>query len=276
MNDIAIPAADRSVTASHNREMIAKLSKMELLDDHGQFVIRKTEVLARAKTISEDVTAWTPEDDEACTALGRDMAVLLSEIEAKRLEINQPYLDTTNAINGFFNKDLRDAIGPARDALRKLAGKRVDHRADLEQKRLAEEAETRRKESEAKLAEAAAAETAGSHVRAEIKTEQALHHEQAADQIEARVANASHQDLGRTSTASGTMTGTRKLAFEIDRATVDLEALRAFLPMDALERAVTAFNGLNGNRMAVNKRDMEIKTPIKGVTFRAETTGSFR
>ena len=124
-----------------------------------------------------------------------------------------------------------------------------------EQRRKEEAARLKQGEREAEQARVEASRTAKSAERTAGRADRALEtaerQEGAAVAKETRVEMAKPADYGRVRGEYGGLgTLTRKWTFaNLDRATIDLRALRPFIPMDGLERAVRAFIDAGGREL---------------------------
>jgi hypothetical protein len=176
---------------------------------------------------------------------------LLKQVEDTRTREKEPHLSAGRTVDLFF-KSLSDGLTRALSDVQarvnaytaaKLEAERV--RREQEARALREEAEKARREAEAALrAQSQERETMlkGSFdsevVQASALAERADMEAAAAQ----RAANASAADMSRLRTQSGVVSAQEVLDFEItDLNRVDLEALRPYLPFDAIEKAVRSF-----------------------------------
>lgn len=174
--------------------------------------------------------------------------------EAARVARKEPFLAGERAVDGFYNTSL---IGPL-DKTKVNVERRLTiyQRAKADAERREREAEAQRQREEADrqraAAEAAAAaiETPGDLSAAIAAEDQAA--QAAADAAQAkRAAEVKPAELSRTRGNLGAVASLRTFwdAENIDRATLDLEALRSHLPMEALEKAVRSFIRAGGRQL---------------------------
>lgn len=160
------------------------------------------------------------EDDETSGRVGafvKQLTACGKSLDDARKSEKEPHLEAGRAVDAFFRVPI-DEI----EAAKKECGKRQT--AYLTQKEAAERA--RLKAEADALAEKAKNET---QLNEAIKAEEAVVTTKAAD-------------LTRVTSAYGTTVSLRsEWAFRnLDRATIDLEKLRPYLPLDGIEKAVRA------------------------------------
>jgi hypothetical protein len=194
----------------------------------------------------EKATAESPlviEDDadmETVNALAVKLGSASKRCDVLRDDTGRPHLEAKRVIDGFFKgfmarADKAQAMLAAR-ATAYLRKKAAAERA----KREAEEAVAREAAAKAQR-EAAAAVKAGDAEKAALAQAKADEHESCADQA-ADAANAKPSELARTQTGAGSSTLEERWSFEItDINTIDLNALRPFLPQTAIEQSLRAF-----------------------------------
>lgn len=278
MND-EIPAAGRTVTASDNREKIDKLTVEDLIVDSAPLAARLARLKEREAQLpaapEPDATLeWLEAHGAIVQAFGRDVTIFLADVADEHQRTKKPYFDIGKLVDQQYNGVYRDGANPMKAKAAGLADKFVDAKATIERKRLEDLATEQTRIANARLEAAAKAEEEGDHVVAQVLQAQAEHSDKKAESA-AHLSGNSIQNLGAIRTAGGgSMSTSKKLDWDIDRATVDLDALRPYLDLDAISKAIRAFNKPNGNVM--NGATPLIKTPIKGVTFKAVGSGTFR
>lgn len=175
--------------------------------------------------------------------LARQISACRKNAEAMRVAEKEPHMAASRAVDGFFKNTLLDKL----DGLFRTLEKRITifQRAKAEKERLAREAEARRlkdiaeKEAEEAAKKAAAMQTPvelGDALKAEDQAKQT-----AADAAAAAVtASASNAELSRTRGDQGAVASLRTFwdFRDLDRAKIDLEALRPYLTVADIEKAL--------------------------------------
>lgn len=197
------------------------------------------------------------ENDDVCGRLNdflKSITAMTKAAEGTRVAAKEPYLEGGRTVDGFFKKEFLDIganwygkLKPRLDAyLREKAAR--ERREREEKERLAREEADRLRREAAEREQAARDEaTLKAAVEAEARAKAAE-----ADAIRAgQDARAKPADLSRT---RGELGGVSSLvpqwAFdELDRETLDLEALRAHIPRDGLEKAVRSFIKAGGREL---------------------------
>jgi hypothetical protein len=194
--------------------------------------------LARAGAEPEEIT--TPAEASSAAQLAKDVRTALKDIEAAHKLAKAPYLDGGRLVDAHFK-----AIGEPLTTLGNILGRRMTlyQRKVENEERMRREAVAAKAREEALAAEAAAMEAERgadeiAHRRAlEAQQRAALKVEQAEEAAAAPAAELSRvrSPLGATMSLR-----TEWVHSELDRATLDLEALRPYLAIDALDKAVRA------------------------------------
>lgn len=167
---------------------------------------------------------------------------VLKAVDTARTEEVEPHLRASQEINRVFNAGLRDLLAPIIAQAKSLNDNYLADKVKREREEQRKIAEALRLEAEAAAERAKAAEDAGANREADVSMSAAAHLEQQADAAEARASSSSNH-LSQTVTASGAKASvsTVWVASDINRDTLDLEALRPFLSDDALEAALKNF-----------------------------------
>ena len=221
-----------------------------LQDTSADLIKRRDELLAaaaRVPTIDSDDTAGKVSD------FIKQLSALVKTADAKRTDAKEPYLEGGRNIDGFF-KAITDPVSKAKTNVERnlttyLRDKaEAERRERMEQERLAREAaEKARKEAEEKARAAADERALDNAIEAEKAAEAAV-----ADLVKAeRAADVKAAELSRTRGEYGSMSSLRTswVFDEIDRATLDLEVLRPYLPTEGLDKAVRAFIKAGGREL---------------------------
>jgi hypothetical protein len=220
----------------------------ELLTEQYAGMLRDAEALAA----SADRAPKTITDDDTLGKVGRlviQMRAIAKRAEAAHKAEKEPYLSGGRAVDSFF-KAIVGRLGAATMGLEIAQGMYVSAKERAERQRQKEAEEQARAEAETNLQAALAAQAAGDAATAQRALGAAMDAETAADHAAARQA-ASPATLVRTYATSGNMVSSQeKWEFEItDRAAIPLEAIRSFIPTDAVEKAVKAFVRAGGREL---------------------------
>lgn len=197
------------------------------------------------------------EDDETCAKVA-DLVKLISACtkaaEDRRVARKEPFLASGRAVDGYFKTKILDPLDKGKTTL----GARLTafQRRKAEEERQRREAEARRQREEAERAAREAAEKAAA-MQSQAGLDAALAAEEAARQAEAdaeaarRAAAAKPAELSRTRGDLGAVASLRTFwnFRDIDRATIDLEALRDHLPFDAIEKGVRSYIKAGGRSL---------------------------
>lgn len=239
--------------AGHNSGYVPTPEEIRevLKADHEALLSRADELLA-----GFDRAPATVENEETAGRVGdfvKQISTAIKNVDTARTSTKEPYLAGGRAVDGFFNP-LKEKLDKAKRALtdrvgdyqrRKAAEERAAREAAERQAREAEEAA--RKAAE----EAERAAQTDDDLDAAIAAEEAAR--KAAEQAEAakKAASASAADLSRSRGDYGSVASLRTTwAGElVDRAALDLEALREHLPEPALEQAIRSFVKAGGRTL---------------------------
>jgi len=236
----------------------------EILRERNQHLFLAVDpIAARANLQPQEIT--TDEQNFALGEVIKDAGIALRGLEAVRVTEKAPYLAACRTVDETFKvgtsrlEKIIDRLGQR--ASKFAHAKKVEARrlADEEAKRLRDE-EERQREIARRADEAGRAKTAAKHGG---KAEDLSSRAEAAEKI----ATTKTADLTRTSSDTGLVaTASDKWDFRVaDWSKVDLAALRPFIAVEALEKALRA-------HMRIHKGSM----PIAGVEFVEGTKASFR
>lgn len=219
--------------------------------EHADLAARQQQILDALARMPETIA-----DDDTngkATDFVKAIQQAIKAAEAKRVDFKQPYLDGGKAVDGFFAK----LVGPLAEAKKTVEGRmtlfgrakaEAARKAREEAARIAaEEADRRRREAEAAAQAIRDAATLDDALGAERTAEAA-----AGDAAEAhRAAAAKAAELSRTRGDLGGVSSLRTFwdFRDLDRATIDLEALRDHMPIDGIERAVRSYVQAGGREL---------------------------
>lgn len=215
---------------------------------HKDIFDRRDKVLAKLKKAKrEQANPQTRDDCAKLDALVVEALNVANDADTIREREKKEPLEQCKAIDGLFNGQVRDILGTdakkgglARE-LKQAADDRLLEISKAEKKAAQDAADAARAQADKIAAQAAAAEAAGRTKQADIKTNQVAALDKEADRHEA-VALAPIQQVSTNVGASGIRTSVKGVftCTAINRAELDLEALRPYLGEDALKDAVNA------------------------------------
>ena len=210
-------------------------------------------LLNRADQLLEAEDRVPPEinDDDQAGKVGDLVRLITAAVQAAELARKtekEPHMAAARTVDGFF-KEVSEPL----EALKLRVSRRLTAylTAKAERERRAREEEARRLREEAEKQAAAAAQVeAAAPVAAAIIMEQALATEAQAAQA-SRAAAAKPADLSRTRGDVGSVASLRSrwIGEVTDRAALDLEALRPYLPVAALQTALNGFIKAGGREL---------------------------
>lgn len=224
--------------------------RSKLLDEHDALLRRRDELLAAEARIpaidSEDAARKVSDYIKQITAAAK-------AADTARVGVKEPYLEGGRGVDGFF-KAITDPLATVkRNVETKLTA--YLRAKEAEERRRREQIEREAREQ----AEAArrAAEAAEKAARDSATLETAIAAEDARKVAEADLVKAEKSaevkpaELSRVRGEYGAVSSLRTswVFDEIDRATLDLEALRQHLPSDGLEKAVRSFIKAGGREL---------------------------
>ncbi len=236
------PPPDSVILAENIREAEAELFR------------RAQELLAACArtppTVTDDETAGKFAD------LVKMVAACINAADAKRVGWKEPYLSCGRAVDGAFKTGILDPLLKAKGSVESTLGVYLRQKADRERRareeaeRLAREAERQAQEAARKAAEAMQNEKdLAAALDAQARADEAA----IASVAASKAAAAKPADMARTRGDVGSL-GTLRTHWDfdqvtLDRATLDLEALREHLPRDAIDRAIRSFIKAGGREL---------------------------
>lgn len=219
----------RTIGIGHNNAPLKEL----LAEAHEALRVEIADLLDDAVALDAAIKI----DDESGRASEFVTAARALEIrsEAVREKEKKPFLDAGREVDGFF-KALATPLETKRLAIAKHVSVYLNEKVRKEKEAQAKAEKIAREEADRKLAEAAA--TQGT-VQSEAALSDAVTFSGYADEAAAVVA-AKPSELARNTTASGVTTTLKtRWVFEITNLSlVPLEVLRAYIPQDAVEKAI--------------------------------------
>lgn len=212
-----------------------------------------SDLQARISTLVESFSSapQTIESDdvaEKVTDLTKMLKEATKKVELARKTEKDPFLESGRQVDAYFANMADPAERAAKDLEKRLGSYRT-YKAELERKRLLEEAAKARAEAERVAAEAAQLEAAGMQEVANNTMAEAQKTEDTANRLEA--ASNDEKQLGKVRGEYGKTVATKRWAFEIDNfAALDLNALRSYIDSVAVEKAIRAYVAAGGRQLA--------------------------
>lgn len=182
-------------------------------------------------------------DDETQGKMGdfvKQIGACVKTAEANRKNEKEPHLEAGRIVDSVF-KSVMEPLNKAKKSIENRMGVYARDKAETERRRLAAEAEERRKESERLAAEAAT----------DSDLDKAVEAENTAIELEEKAA-AKPADHARVRGDFGSVATLRtEWGFEItNKDEIDLTALRPYLSPDAIEKAIRAYVGQGGRDLS--------------------------
>jgi hypothetical protein len=232
-----------SPTIGHNSGAALTLAE-QLAEDNAALVKRTAELRAAAGRvpvkISDDTTSGMIADQVKQI---RDHITALTKAHETA---KAPFLRDSRIVDTFFNPTIKELTG-LKDAVNARNTAYLTEKADAERKARdeaarakAEEERQAKEEAERKIAEAQTDADLEIAIAAEEAAKVAS--TQAKEAVEQT--RASTADLTRIHSAHGTTTSLRNYGWKhrnVDRAKLDLELLRPYLPADGIDKAINAY-----------------------------------
>jgi hypothetical protein len=223
----------------------------KLRDENYELIMRRDELLAAAARVPE-VTS----DDVAgkVTDFVKQLAALGKAADAKRVGAKEPFLEGGRTVDGFF-KAITDPVATAKTGVER---KLTTYLRDKEARARREREEQERQAREAAEAARRDAEERAKAMRDQASLQAAVEAEKAAELAAADLVRAEQAatvkaaELSQTRGEYGSLSSLRTVwTFDgIDRAALDLEALRQHFPIDGLEKAIRSFIRAGGRELS--------------------------
>lgn len=221
-----------------------------LAEDNAQLLSRRDELLAAASRIP-DVT----DDDLArrVTDFIRQVTAAVKAADGARIASKEPFLAGGRAVDGFY-RQIADPLDLIKRAVEKKLTAYLREKAELERRERQERERLAREEEDRRRREAAEAERKLADERSlqEAVDAQKRHEQASADRARAeQEAAAKAAEMSRVRGEYGAVSSLRTTwtFSDLDRAELDLNALRYHLPEDGLERAVRSFIKAGGRKL---------------------------
>lgn len=245
--------AEAAVALQHHNQPPADANPLRdrLMEDHAALVkraIELSEAVERAPETVDENNAGRVAD------FVKQITGHMKALDGARVAEKEPYLAGGRTVDGFF-KTWTDALEKGKRAVEAKLNVYLRRKAEEERRRREEAERIAREEAERAAraaAEAAAKAQTDADLNAAIVAEDAAIKAAADAAKAAQAADAKPADMARTRGDYGAVgTLRREWVFDdLDRNALDLEALRPFIPQDAIEKAIRAFIRSGGRQLA--------------------------
>jgi len=230
--------------------------KIDLKARHQPILDDARQLVQKAKDDLKPIT-----DDETCgvfSDLVKDITASINKIESARTAEKEPFLAGGRAVDGFF-KIVTDSLDKTKRSVNGVITTYLHEKAAQERRRLAAEAEEKRKLSETQLQTAVAMEDVGMTKQADnnfVKAESSMQQAQKLETASQAKPAALSSTRGSSSLAG---LRTRWVGTITDINALDLEKLRPFLSLELMAKALNAYVAA-GNRELAGARIFEEST----------------
>lgn len=235
----------------HNQPPANEVLKDVLASKHPKLLNRRDEFLSKSTNIPAVI-----DDDETSGKAQEFVKAIdgtIKHAEAFRVEEKEPYLQGGRIVDGFFKGVTDPLLTLKKDITKRLTVYLQKKEAAERERRRQEEAAAREAAEKAarEAAEAAATVATEGDLTVAIGKEDDARQASAEATAAAQAAAAAPAELSRTRSDGGTVASLRReWTFEnLDRATLDLEALRPYIPTEGLEKAVRAYIRAGGRTL---------------------------
>lgn len=242
----------------HNRPPIREILAERTNDVGDYLAIEGKDLISRCEELiaeASELPAIIEDADEAAKTIDtiKRIAAAIKSGETRRVGDKEPVLQAGRVIDGFYGK-IKDALDKTKRVIEKRLTVYQREMARLERQRREKEEHQRREEEErlkkdAEESAKAAQDQAGLDAAIDDETaakEAAAARVKAEEEAKAK-ASALHKDRGDTGANASLRTEWKHE--NLDRPSLDLEALRSHIPLDALEKAVRSFIRAGGREL---------------------------
>lgn len=238
-------------TIGHNNPPEGDDITLRLEEAHADLTARRDELVAGEARVPEHI------ENEDIAGKAADFVVQIQKCvknsDALRVKEKEPFLEGGRRVDGFF----KSVSEPLNAAKRKVEARlTVYQKEKAAEERRIREAEEARARKEAERLEKEAREAAEKLEREEelakaVAAERAAQEARAKASRAERIAAAPAADVSRTRSSEGSVSSLRTTweFRNMERARLDLEALRQHLPEKALEQAVRSFIKAGGREL---------------------------
>jgi hypothetical protein len=237
-----------------------------LAETHADLLKRAENLIA----MSAGVPAIVTTDDVANNVADfiKELQGVAKDAGAKRVSEKEVYLEGGRRVDGFFKTRVLDKIASVKAAVERRLTTYQRLKANEERERRREEERVAREEAErlaAKAAEAEAALKKEDDLAGAVAAENKARDARADAERAKRLAEAPAADVSRIRSEQGSVASLRTFwtFADLDRATLDLEALRQHLPEKALEAAIRSFIDADGRKLEGVRIFEETKSVVR-------------
>tara|TARA_Y100000310_G_scaffold219805_1_gene221224 strand:+ start:1450 stop:2232 length:783 start_codon:yes stop_codon:yes gene_type:complete len=228
----------------HNEPPLdAEPIKDRLTEDHADLLKRRQELVDAQERVP---ACDTP---EAAAKIGdyiKQLSSCMKDADGRRVKEKEPYLEGGRRVDGFF-KDVKESLEKIKAKCGKALTEYQKEVARQERIALAAKAEAdakAAKEAEEEAARKLEVATADAHLEEAVEAEETAI--EAADEAakSQKAADQSAADLSRTRSTNGGSVSSLHTIWtfrDLDRETIDLEALRPYLTKADIEKALRAY-----------------------------------
>lgn len=204
-----------------------------------------TEAFARVPDKIED-----EEMNKRAADFAKKIAAHVKVLKGDHSNEKAPYLNGGRAVDGFF-KGLIDTLEQCKAKVETRQTQFARAKADAERRRREEEARLAREQAEREAQEALDRAAAMPAKQADAALSDAIEAQTHAETL-AGAAQANAAELSRTRTDNGVVSSlkTQWKGELTDRASLDLDKLRPYLPLDAIDKAINAFVRAGGRELS--------------------------
>lgn len=235
-------ALDELLTRPHdNRPPVLEVLRDELEVENIALLRRKDELLSKLPLMPETV-----DDDEMAgrfSDMTKAVAACLKNADAARVAKKEVFLEGGRAVDGFFKKKVIDPLDGAKRSIEARLGVYLKAKAARE-KAIRDQAERAAREAAqraaAEAAKAAAAMQDEKDLTAALAAQERAQEAAIASVAASKAAAAKPAEMSRTRGDVGSL-GTLRQVWtfaDLDRAAIDLEALRPYLSEDDIGKAL--------------------------------------
>lgn len=220
--------------------------------DYIQLMQRRDELSEAASRAPGKIT--NSDEEGKVTDFVKQINALVAKSKATFKLEKEPFLEGGRVVGAFFDKVSAPMESVKKDMINRLSAYQREQAAierkarEAAERKAREEAEAARLAAEARAASIESDTDMSAAIEAEDVARKAEYEAAAAQK--ATEVKAAGMHTGRGDYGGSSSLATRWDFAELDRTTLDLEALRQHIPQDALEKAVRAFIKSGGRKLA--------------------------
>ena len=235
----------------HNSGAMADSLRGDLTEKHAGVRARAAELLAAAERVPATI-----DSDDLAGKVGdfiKQLTACTKAADGARIAEKEPHLAAGRVVDGFF-RAIIDPLDAAKKNIERRLTAYLREKADAERRereRIAAEERARAEEARRAAAEAERKAQDEAGLQAAIDAEQQRKQAEADAEAARKASEAKAAELSRNRGDYGSVASLRTYwdFADLDRAALDLEALRQHIPTDALEKSVRAFIKAGGREL---------------------------